>query len=69
MTNPEATNPEATNPEATNNPAPPTPPPDPDPVVGASGRASLNEDWAATVVGLVLLVLVLTGLLPGWLVP
>ena len=62
-----------TNPEATNNPAPPTPPPTsppgPDPAVRASGRASLNEDWAATVVGLVLLVLVLTGLLPGWLVP
>jgi len=62
-----------TNPEATNNPAPPTPPPTsppgPDPAVHASGRASLNEDWAATVVGLVLLVLVLTGLLPGWLVP
>ena len=33
------------------------------------GRLALNEDWAATVVGLVLLALVLTGLLPGWLVP
>ena len=32
-------------------------------------RLALNEDWAATVVGLVLLALVLTGLLPGWLVP
>jgi hypothetical protein len=32
-------------------------------------RLALNEDWAATVVGLALLALVLTGLLPGWLVP
>ena len=32
-------------------------------------RLALNEGWAATVVGLVLLALVLTGLLPGWLVP
>ena len=32
-------------------------------------RFHLNEDWAATVVGLLLLALVLTGLLPGWLVP
>jgi hypothetical protein len=58
--------------------------PDPDPAVTApspsplrhppsSGeppaRLALNEDWAATVVGLLLLALVLTGLLPGWLVP
>ena len=41
----------------------------PDHDVRASGRVALNEDWAATVVGLVLLALVLTGLLPGWLVP
>lgn len=30
---------------------------------------TLNEDWAATIVGLVLLVLVLAGVIPGWLVP
>jgi hypothetical protein len=43
--------------------------PDPDPAVTGERRTALNEDWAATVVGLVLLALVLTGLLPGWLVP
>lgn len=37
--------------------------------VGRARRAALNEDWAATVAGLLLLGLVLTGLLPGWLVP
>jgi len=41
----------------------------PDPAVTTARRLALNEDWAATVVGLLLLVLVLTGLLPGWLVP
>jgi hypothetical protein len=45
-----------------------TPPPD-DPAVANSRRVALNEDWAATIVGLLLLGLVLTGLLPGWLVP
>jgi hypothetical protein len=40
-----------------------------DPAVQQSRRIALNEDWAATVVGLLLLGLVLTGLLPGWLVP
>jgi hypothetical protein len=44
----------------------PTPP---DRAVGAARRTALTEDWLATIVGLVLLVLVLTGLLPGWLVP
>ena len=39
-----------------------TPPPD-------DRRIALNEDWAATIVGLLLLGMVLTGLLPGWLVP
>jgi hypothetical protein len=43
--------------------------PDPDAAVTAARRLALNEDWAATVVGLLLLALVLTGLLPGWLVP
>ncbi|MFD3508959.1 hypothetical protein [Nocardia sp. NPDC058666] len=28
-----------------------------------------NEDWLATVVGLVLIGLVLVGAVPGWLVP
>ena len=51
-----------------------TTPAQPDPTVtGARHSAdffrAVNEDWAATVVGLVLLALVLTGLLPGWLVP
>jgi hypothetical protein len=45
-----------------------SPPPD-DPAVGSARRVALNEDWAATIVGLLLLGLVLTGLLPGWLVP
>jgi hypothetical protein len=46
--------------------------PDPagsDPAVTTARRIALNEDWAATIVGLLLLALVLTGLLPGWLVP
>ena len=43
--------------------------PAPDPAVTTARRLALNEDWAATVVGLLLLALVLTGLLPGWLVP
>jgi hypothetical protein len=30
---------------------------------------ALNEDWVATIVGLVLLVLVLTGVIPVGLVP
>jgi hypothetical protein len=46
-----------------------TPPPTPDLAVRRAGRRALNEDWAATFVGLLLLALVLTGLLPGWLVP
>ncbi|MGI5500175.1 hypothetical protein [Lentzea sp. CA-135723] len=32
-------------------------------------RLAWNEDWAATIVGLVLLALVLTQFVPGWLVP
>jgi len=43
--------------------------PAPDPAVATARRLALNEDWAATVVGLLLLALVLTGLLPGRLVP
>lgn len=41
----------------------------PDAEVGAARRTALNEDWLATIVGLALLLLVLAGLLPGWLVP
>jgi hypothetical protein len=52
-------------------PTPVSPPPagPPDSADTAARRLALNEDWAATVVGLLLLALVLTGLLPGWLVP
>lgn len=32
-------------------------------------RFALNEDWVATIVGLLLLVLVLTGVIPNGLVP
>ncbi|WP_433556218.1 hypothetical protein ACQPWY_28420 [Pseudonocardia xinjiangensis] len=46
-----------------------TPEPHDDPTVGGARRTALNEDWAATIVGLLLLALVLTGLVPGWLVP
>ena len=46
-----------------------TTPAPPDPAIGGARRRALNEDWAATVVGLLLIALVLTGLLPGWLVP
>jgi hypothetical protein len=41
----------------------------PDPAVHSVRRTALNEDWAATIVGLVLLGLVLAGLLPGSVVP
>ncbi|SES44669.1 hypothetical protein [Lentzea albida] len=37
--------------------------------VGRERRLALNEDWAATTAGLVLLALVLAKILPGWLVP
>lgn len=37
--------------------------------VPAQRRLALNEDWLATVVGLLLLALILSGLWPGWLVP
>ncbi|WP_256673535.1 hypothetical protein [Nocardia cyriacigeorgica] len=36
---------------------------------GPSRRIHWNEDWSATVVGLALLALVLSGLIPDWLVP
>lgn len=47
----------------------PSPPAPPDESVRAERRLALNEDWAATVVGLVILVLVLAGVVPAWLVP
>lgn len=53
-------------------PGPTTPEPDPDPDdagVRTERRTALNEDWAATVVGLALLALVLLGAVPGWVVP
>ncbi len=37
--------------------------------VARTGRLAINEDWAATIVGLLLLVAVLAGVIPGWLVP
>jgi hypothetical protein len=37
--------------------------------VSSAGRFALNEDWAATIAGLVLLALVLSGAIPAWLVP
>ncbi|GII88025.1 hypothetical protein Ssi03_60150 [Sphaerisporangium siamense] len=40
----------------------PEPPP-------AGGSRTLNEDWAATILGLVLLVLVILGVIPTGLVP
>ena len=49
----------------TDGPAPPAP----DPTVQSARRRALDEDWAATIVGLLLLALVLLGAIPGWLVP
>ncbi|MEE6260760.1 hypothetical protein [Plantactinospora sonchi] len=48
--------PEGTDPSA----APPT---------AAESRFAINEDWAATILGLVLLLLVLVGAIPTGLVP
>ena len=56
---------------------PDTPTPDPrtgdagrgDPAIRTERRTALNEDWAATIAGLALLVLVLVGAIPGWIVP
>ena len=45
------------------------PDPTPDTTVPAARRRALDEDWAATIVGLALLALVLLGAVPGWLVP
>lgn len=41
-----------------------------EPSAPPGGRAwALNEDWAATILGLVLLILVITGVIPVGVVP
>ncbi|NUO60325.1 MAG: hypothetical protein HOV71_26505 [Hamadaea sp.] len=47
----------------------PTPSAETSPEVVQATRLAFSEDWAATVVGLVLLVLVLTGVVTQGLVP
>ncbi|GAA0999159.1 hypothetical protein GCM10009555_099800 [Acrocarpospora macrocephala] len=42
---------------------------EPEPPTSTESRTAFNEDWAATILGLVLLVLVLTGVIPTGLVP
>ncbi|GAA1014493.1 hypothetical protein Aple_047830 [Acrocarpospora pleiomorpha] len=42
---------------------------EPEPPTSRESRTAFNEDWAATILGLVLLVLVLTGVIPTGLVP
>lgn len=42
---------------------------DPEPPTSQESRTAFNEDWAATILGLLLLVLVLTGVIPTGLVP
>ncbi|MFI1194577.1 hypothetical protein ACH4T9_15150 [Micromonospora sp. NPDC020750] len=39
------------------------------PPTAPESRFAINEDWAATVLGLLLLGLVLVGAIPAWLVP
>ena len=39
------------------------------PTIAAATRRAISEDWAATVVGLVLLALVLAGILTDGLIP
>ena len=47
-------------------PPPPAPPADRPPItIERHGRFSINEDWAATIFGLVLLLLVLAGVITG----
>ncbi|MFB9619914.1 hypothetical protein [Brooklawnia cerclae] len=50
-------------PADTGNSSPSTDQPD------AAGKFSINEDWLAVIVGLVLLALALTGVIPEGLVP
>ncbi|MEV5408888.1 hypothetical protein AB0K60_08620 [Thermopolyspora sp. NPDC052614] len=40
-----------------------------EPSVSPGGGTWINEDWAATILGLVLLLLVITGVIPVGLVP
>lgn len=40
-----------------------------EPPTGTESRIAISEDWAATILGLVLLILVLTGVIPTGLVP
>ncbi|MGW4466315.1 hypothetical protein [Micromonospora sp. NBC_01796] len=49
--------------------SPPRPAPSTSPPTAPESRLALNEDWAATILGLVLLVLVLVGVIPTGLVP
>ncbi|MBB5113947.1 hypothetical protein AB0K27_29810 [Micromonospora echinospora] len=46
-----------------NEPTPPEPP------TAGTSRLAFNEDWAATALGLALLLLVLAGAIPAGLVP
>ncbi|MET7471628.1 hypothetical protein ACFYON_24520 [Micromonospora sp. NPDC005686] len=41
----------------------------PEPPTSGSSRLAFNEDWAATILGLALLLLVLAGAIPAGLVP
>ncbi|MEV6276901.1 hypothetical protein [Nocardia sp. NPDC051832] len=38
------------------------------PADNAGRRFAVSEDWLAAIVGLILIVLVLAGVIPGWLV-
>ncbi|MFC4535250.1 hypothetical protein [Sphaerisporangium dianthi] len=40
-----------------------------EPPTSGESRIAVNEDWAATIVGLALLVLILVGVIPVGLVP
>ena len=53
-------------PLATDAPGPTTADP---PTVAAANRRAISEDWAATLVGLVLIALVLAGIVTDGLVP
>ncbi|MEW2427151.1 hypothetical protein AB0877_03970 [Micromonospora sp. NPDC047644] len=46
-----------------------TDPSPPSPETAADSRLAFNEDWAATILGLALLALVLFGVIPAGLVP
>ncbi|MEH1014060.1 hypothetical protein V6U90_13235 [Micromonospora sp. CPCC 206060] len=46
-----------------------TDPPSPSPPTDRESRTAVDEDWAATILGLALLGLVLLGVIPAGLVP